>query len=140
MTSSTPFKYGVCFIVMTSLVLRLKCFWKAIRRFSQSAPRHGCQTHSLTCDRCLRYPVDHPDQLESGPHFMTAVRVHVDHFHRKRDQRQNPKASDRVYAWAYSSGHCRISHQVSSWIAYCNLTVNCVTRLGRRKKKDGTCV
>lgn len=100
-------------------------------RFSQK-----CRTHWLTCARCLRYAVQRPDmpQLESGPHFMTAVRVHVDHIHRKYDRWQNPKGSARVYAWAYSSGHCRISHQVSLWIAYCSLTANCVTVL----KIDGT--
>lgn len=63
---------------------------------------------------------------------MTAVRVHVDHSRRKKyDRWQNPKGSARVYAWAYSSGHCRISHQVSLWIAYCSLTANCVTLLKR---------
>lgn len=73
-------------------------------------------------------------QLESGPHFMTAVCVRVDHIRRKYDRWQNPKGSARVYAWAYSSGHCRISHQVSLWIAFCSLAANCVTVM----KIDGT--
>lgn len=94
-----------------------------------------CQTHWLTCVRCLRYAVQRPDlpQLESGPHFMTAVCVHVDHTRRKYEQ--NPNGSARVYAWAYSSGHCRISHQVSFVDKlYCSRTANCVTVL----KIDGT--
>ena len=88
-----------------------------------------CLTHWLTCARCLRDAVQRPDlpQLESGLHFMTAVRVHVDQMCRKYDRWQNPKGSARVYAWAYSSGHCRISHQVSLWI--CSLVENCVTVL-----------
>lgn len=95
-----------------------------------------CQTRRLTCARCLRYAVQRPDlpQLESGPHFMTAVRVHVDHTGRKYDRWHNPEGSARVHAWAYSSGHCRISHRVSLWIADCSLTANCVTVL----KIDGT--
>lgn len=102
-----------------------------IVRFKLSVPHYRSQTHSLTCARCLRYAVQRPDlpQLESGPHFMTAVRVHIDHIHRKYDRWQNPKRSTRVHAWAYSSGHCRISHQVSSWIAFWSLTANCVTVL-----------
>lgn len=135
------FQFGVCFVVVTRLCFKTKKalllarHMMLIARFSQHAPRHRCQTHLLTCDRCLRYSVQRPDlvQLENGPHFMTAVRAHVDHFHDKCEQWQNPKASDRVYAWAYSSGHCRISVQVSLWIAYCNLTVN-----WHCWKKDGT--
>lgn len=66
--------------------------------------------------------------LESGPHFMTAVRVHVDHTGCNYDHCQNPKGSTGVYAWAYSSGHCRISHQVPLWrIDYCSLAPNWVT-------------
>lgn len=85
----------------------------------------------LTCGRCLRYTVQRSDlpQLESGSHFMTAVGVHVDHIHRKYDRWQNPKESAGVHAWAYSSGHCRISNVVSLWIAYCSLTASCVTVL-----------
>ena len=97
-----------------------------------------CQTHWLTCARCLRDAVQRSDlpQLESGLHLMTAVRVHVDQRTRREyDRWQNPKGPERVYAWAYSSGHCRISHQVSSpWIACCSLTANWVTVL----KIDGT--
>ena len=97
-----------------------------------------CQTHWLTCARCLRDAVQRSDlpQLESGLHLMTAVRVHVDQRTRREyDRWQNPKGPARVYAWAYSSGHCRISHQVSSpWIACCSLTANWVTVL----KIDGT--
>lgn len=111
------------------------CIMFAVR-FSHSALDYTCQTHWLTCARCLRYPVQRPDlpQLESGPHFMTAVRVHVDHVLRKYDYWQDPKESARGYAWAYFPGHGRISHQVSLWVVYCSLIGNCVAVL----KIDGT--
>lgn len=135
----------ICWIIYGCSLNKISCFCLRIYyhlcvmfavRFNQSALHHMCQTHWLTCARCLRYAVQRPDlpHLESGPHFMTAVRVHVDHVHRKYDRWQNPKGSARGYAWAYSSGHCRISHQVSLWIAYCSLMGNWVTVL----KADGT--
>jgi len=93
---------------------------------SQRALYHIRQTHLLTCARCLWYALRRPDlpQLESGLYFMTAVRLCVDDNQSKYNDRQSPDRAATVYAWAYSSGHCRISHQVSLWIADCNGTVN----------------
>lgn len=78
----------------------------------------GCRA-CLTCARCLRDAVQWPNlaQLERGPHLMTAVRVRAGHAGREHDRGQNPKGSARVYARACSSGHCRISHQVSALVA-----------------------
>lgn len=76
----------------------------------------------------LRHQVKRSDVslLESGSHFITAVLIRLDCIHCKNYQRQNPDGVKRVDAWAYSSGHCRISHQVSSQMTSCSLTVSCL--------------
>lgn len=70
----------------------------------------------LTCARCLRDAAQGPNltKLERGLDLMTAVRGHLDHIRRKDHRWQDPEsATITVHAWGYSSGHCRISQQVS---------------------------